>query len=217
MFLGRDSELGCVALAPFSVCAYADCEAYLERSFIMSVTSRSPLRMAGANINSGNLNTGEVNWTRGGAVRASVYSGALTMSGGGYSALSSGGQILLFSGAGRLNSFTALFPAGVALAGNGVIGILSGLPIVAYDSVVLARSGLFLDGLIAESGRPILYTWHTSQMLSGGLLMLNNDAPGYVPIQVDVPFNSGLCVMAISGSPGFVITYTPETNLPNPG
>ena len=108
----------------------------------MSLTTGYPLRMVGGNVNSGNINTGEVPYTRGGMQTACAFSGAIAMGTAAMptGAIASGGSALITSGGGRLNSFTALFPAGVALAGHGVIGILSGLPIVAYDSVVLARS-----------------------------------------------------------------------------
>lgn len=182
----------------------------------MSVTTRSPLRMAGAVVNSGFANTGEVPWTRGGQLTATVYSGAIAMGvtaahGPNGNALSSGGSILIVSGAGRLNSFVALYPAGVALAGNGANAIISGQPIVAYDSVITARSGVFTDATISESGRKILFSWSPPSLVASGALVLTNRGV-YDPVPLDIPFFSGLCVMALSGSPGFTISYTPETN-----
>ena len=175
----------------------------------MSVPFRSPTIIAGTPYSSGDIQTGEIAWTRGGGRGASVHSGAIAMTVLGVAgAFGSGGSVLLWSGAGRLNSFTALWPAGVALAGNGAAGILSGMPIVAYDSAITARSGVFTDGTIAESGRATLYTWYAPQVLSG----VNVNSPGYVPVAVDKPFNSGLCVMALSGSPAFTVTFTPERN-----
>lgn len=178
----------------------------------MSVTSRNPLRMAGANLQSGFPNTGEVQWTRGGMQTACTYSGAINMSGPS-SAVSSGGSTLFYSGFGRLNTFTAQFPAGVALAGNGEAGVLSGQPIVVYDSAITSRSGVFTDATIQESGRKILYTWYPPRVLSG----VNITGPGFTPVQVDIPFFSGLSVMALSGAVGFTLSFTPETALANPG
>lgn len=176
----------------------------------MSVVSRRPLRTAGANLDSGNVNTGEVCWNRGGVRAGSVYSGAIAMAttAAGPGALASGGSILFFSGPGRLNSFTALFPAGVALAGGGEPAILSGQPIVVYDSDITARSGVFTDATISESGRPIMYAWYPPRVLSG----VNITGPGFDPVAVDRPFTSGLCVMALSGAPGFTVSYSPEIN-----
>lgn len=180
----------------------------------MSITTRNPLRMVGGNLSSGWPATGEVPMTRGGQQTACVYSGAIVM---GVTAcptgsLSSGGSVLVISGAGRLNTFTALFPAGVALAGNGEQGVLSGISIVAYDSAITARSGLFSDATIGESGRKILYSWYPSRLMSG----TSPVGPGYSPVAVDAPYFSGLCVMALSGSPGFLVTYTPEVTPNNP-
>ena len=117
----------------------------------MSIATRKQVWMKGANLFSGGVNTGEVAWNRGGTVAAHVYSGAITMSGRS-SAVSSGGSVLFFSGAGRLNTFTAHPPVGVALAGNGAIGFLSGIPIVVYDAAIMARSGVVTDATLAESG-----------------------------------------------------------------
>lgn len=173
----------------------------------MGAITKSPTRLAGANVSSGNLNTGEVPWTRGGARAVTVYSGAIAMSGIG-SAVASGGSVLFFSGAGRINTFTALFPAGVAIAGNGQGAIISGIPIVVYDAGITARSGLFTDATLSESGARPLFVWQPPIVLSGA----NFPTPGYTPTSIDMPFTSGLCVMALSGSPGFSMSFTPETN-----
>lgn len=176
----------------------------------MSLTTRNPTRVAGANVNSGFPNTNELLINRGGVRTASCYSGAIAMgvAAMGAGAISSGGSAMVYSGVGRLNTFTAIFPAGVALAGNGEQGILSGAPIVVYDSAITARSGVFTDATIAESGRKILFTWYPPRVLSG----VNAAGPGFSPVALDIPFFSGLSVMAISGSPGFTLSYTPEHN-----
>lgn len=178
----------------------------------MALTNKNPLAVIGAAFNSGFPGTREVPVTRGGQQTATVYSGAIAMdvAAAGTGALSSGGSILVVSGVGRLNTVVALFPAGVALAGNGEQGVLSGAGFVVYDSAITARSGVYTDGTIAESGRKILYSWYPPRLLSGATPV----GGGFNPIAVDVPFFSGLCVMALSGAPGFTLSYTPETPLP---
>jgi hypothetical protein len=175
----------------------------------MSISTRNPLKMVGGTLQSGFANTGEVPFTRGGQATGTVYSGAIAMgtAAAGTGALASGGSILFISGAGRLNSFTALFPAGVALAGNGEAGVISGASIVLYDSAITARSGVYTDGTIGESGRKILFAWYPPRILSG----MAPNTFSFDPKPLDIPFFSGLCAMALSGATGFAISYTPET------
>lgn len=177
----------------------------------MSVTNRNPLRMAGANLNSGYADTGETLWNRGGTQTATIYSGAIAMgvAAAGTGALSSGGSVLIVSGAGRLNSFTALWPAGVALAGNGENAVVSGQPIVVYDSAITARSGVLTDSTIAESGRKILYSWAPPKLIASGAINVSPRGV-YEPQPLDIPFFSGLCAIALSGAPGFTLAYTPS-------
>ena len=178
----------------------------------MSTPVTKPCYVAGTPRNSGDVQTGEVNYTRGGGRTACVYSGAIAMgvAAAGTGALSSGGSVLITSGAGRLNSFTPLWPAGVALAGNGENACISGQPIVVYDSAITARSGVLTDSTIAESGRKILFAWSPPKLVASGALVLASRTT-YEPIALDIPFQSGLCVMALSGAVGFSLTYTPET------
>lgn len=184
----------------------------------MSTPFRKPTIIAGTPGLSGDIQTGEVPWTRGGARTVCVYSGAIAMgvAAAGSGSLSSGGSVLFVTGAGRINTFTALWPAGVAVAGNGEGACISGQPIVVYDSAITARSGVLTDGTIGESGRRILFTWCPPKQLASGV---TNEAfaARYLPIPVDIPFQSGLCAMALSGAPGFSITYTPEYTPPFPG
>ena len=176
----------------------------------MSKPVKNATFMAGSPRLSGDVGTGEVNLTRGGGRGATVNSGAIAMTAYHQAGtFSSGGSILLFSGAGRLNSFTALWPAGVALAGNGELAVVSGQPIVAYDSAITARSGVYTDATITESGRAILYVWQPPRSMSSGVYPWTNN--NFLPQQIDTPFHSGLCVMALSGAPGFRVTWTPET------
>ena len=171
------------------------------------------MRFAGANLNSGSLSTGEVLFNRGGVRTATVYSGAIAASvvAAGTGSIGSGGSVLVMSGAGRLNSFTAHWPAGVALAGNGENAVVSGMPIVVYDSSITARSGLYVDGTISESGRKVLYTWSPPKLIASGALLLNGNGI-FNPVPLDVPFFSGLCIMALSGATGYTLSYSVENN-----
>jgi len=181
----------------------------------MSVQTRSPLRVTGATLSSGFPGTQEVLINRGGTQTATIYSGAIAMgtAAAGTGAIASGGSILIFSGAGRLNTVTPLFPAGVALAGNGESAIGSGQPFVIYDSAITARSGVFTDATIAESGRKILFSWMPPRALLSGATWPQNN---FLPIPLDTPFQSGLCVMALSGCVGLTLQYTPEVAPANP-
>ena len=150
----------------------------------------------GANLHSGTPRTGEVNWTRGGAQRWGINSGGLLSPSSGSpppptgAVVRTGDQILVFSGAGRLNT---VFPHHA----------ISGVAIHIYDAAVVARSGPLTH---VESGYPVIgvvpaNTWHPG---GGTLLGL------HPPIQFDTPFHSGLCVSCTSGTPGFTLTFTPE-------
>lgn len=164
----------------------------------MSVTSRNPLRFAGATVNSGFPNTGEVPWTRGGMATATVYSGGLLAPGSGFlpaGAVKTADQILLVSGPGRLNTIVPL---------NSVFA-LSGVPNIFYDSTVVARSG----GPVSESGYRTLALLNAPNGQSGLLTFT-------APIPVDMPFTSGLSVSCVSGTTGFTVSFTPETNPTNP-
>lgn len=177
----------------------------------MGLMSLNPTRIMGGANTSSTPYTGEIPFTRGGQATACVYSGAIAMgvAAAGTGALSSGGSVLFVSGAGRLNSFTAIWPAGVALAGNGEGGCISGQPIVVYDSAITARSGVLTDSTIAESGRKVLFTWCPPKQLASGVTN-ESFAARFLPIPLDIPYFSGICAMALSGAPGFNLNYTPE-------
>lgn len=156
----------------------------------MSVTTRSPLRMAPAVQVSGWPATNEFAWTRGGMQSATFYSGNI-VSGGqlvsyvAFGSVAAGSDLLVFSGAGRLNTIYPLY------AQSGTISIL-------YDSHAVASGGPF-----ATSGHRYL----------GAVPANTHDGlanAGPKPIQVDVPFFSGLCINFRSGVAPFMITYTPE-------
>lgn len=176
----------------------------------MGLRSKRPLRYAGAQMDSGWVDTGELRTNRGGEKTATVYSGAIAAGTlGAPGGVASMGSVLVVSGPGRLNNFTANWPAGVALAGNGENACISGQPIIAYDSVTVARSGVLTDGMLAESGRKVLFAWCPPKQLASGVTN-ESFAARYQPQQIDAPFFNGLCVLALSGAPGYTLSYTPE-------
>jgi hypothetical protein len=158
----------------------------------MSVTTRNPMRMAGANVNSGNVSTGEFNCSFGGGQAATLYSGmaapALT---GAPGAVAGGADVLIFSGAGRLKDVMPHVQ-------------LSGIQITFYDSAVPTSGGPF-----AASGHKIIAVVPANTWAPPGGVF------GVGPIQYgfDMPFQSGLCVASKSGQPGLTVSWFPETNV----
>lgn len=155
----------------------------------MAIISRSPTRLAGACINSGSVNTGETNLNNGGGQAATIYSGILTGPGlvSAPGAVANGTNVLFYSGAGRLNNI-------IPIAG------ISGVTVQFYDAAVATSGGPF-----ALSGHKVI------GVLQGNTLVVTQNAP-IGKIETQAPFQSGLCAAVLSGSPGFTITFTPETN-----
>jgi len=163
----------------------------------MSVPIKEPTYLAGSPRASGDIQTGEIPFTRGGGRTSCVFSGslltntALTAAPG---AVQSGGQILLFSGAGRLNNVLVhQF-------------LTSGQPVWFYDAGTITVSG------ISVSGQKIIHLIPNNfpaalAVASGNTQTVVNWNWTY---QVDMPFQSGLCVAAASGAPGFTVSFTPE-------
>ena len=142
----------------------------------MSFGTRNPLRMGGALLSSGGVDTGEINWTRGGQAVACLWSGSLApdLSACPTGAITSGGHTRIVTGAGRLNT---------------VIPHISGaVSVFFYDAGTISLSGLGFSG----------------QKMIGQIA-----ASTQTPASLDVPFTSGLCVAAGSGTPGFSFTFTP--------
>ena len=159
----------------------------------MSLRTRRPMRMLGGAHVSGNLNTGEMPVADGGQKTVVVWSGGLLMSGliPGYGTLSSGNQIMLWSGAGRLNT---LQPH---------VMMQSGLAVFFYDTAAIAGSGVGVSGqrIIA-----LIPPTHKASYTSGAELQT---FPNWRDIlRPQVPFTSGLCVSAPSGAPGFTVSFT---------
>lgn len=159
----------------------------------MSMRTRRPVRMAGAVVTSGHLDTGELNVNQlGGQRRFSAFSGGVYSLGSGFPAplAQTADHVVLWSGAGRLKTVF-------------VHQAISGVALQFYDSAIVARSG---PNTFQESGRGLLgaippNTWNNN---GGTLLGIQ------VPITFDMPFFSGLAVVGSSGVPGFTLTWTPE-------
>lgn len=169
----------------------------------MSARTRNPLRIGGANLHSGNPDTGQQAFTQGGGQRWGFNSGGLLSPGSGSPSPSTGtvvkaaDQVLIYSGTGRLDT---VYPHTV----------ISGVAIVFYDSAVVARSG---PNTHIESGYGVLAVIPANTIGAFGPAL----GGGPLPIVFGTPFYSGLCVSATSGTPGCTVTFTPEGVTPNPG
>lgn len=164
----------------------------------MSLATRSPLRMIGGNVNSGNVNTGELMTVRGGVQRGCVWSGSIAAGTNGvigqgiYQA--SGGHAIFQSGPGRLNTVTPT----VQFSGSASVFF--------YDAGTITQSGISVSGFpivgVIPANPPPSYTsGYQSVIVFGGQ-----------PLNVDIPFSSGLCAAIPSGCPGFTVTWSVETN-----
>ena len=158
----------------------------------MSFRTRRPVRMAGAVVTSGSIDTGELRTTRGGERRFTAFSGGILPLGSGNPApvAQTADHAILWSGAGRL---LMAFP----------LQAISGVALHFYDSAGVARSG---PGTFQESGYAVLgvippNTWNNN---GGTLLGIQS------PLWFDMPFYSGLAVAGTSGIPGFTVTWSPE-------
>lgn len=159
----------------------------------MSLATRRPTAVCGANVNSGFVNSREQAIKTGGEFKCALFSGGLAGSLVGFNlyAIGVADQVRLVSGPGRLKAVICH-------------AAISGTQTVLYESAVAALSGGTGPGL---SGYPIVATVPGNSW-AGGAAGLN----GASHIQMDVPFHSGLCASNISGTVGFTIIYTPETN-----
>ena len=163
----------------------------------MSVPVPNPQIIAGTPRSSGEVRTGEVPFTRGGGRTATVWSGNLLANSsltGAPGAVQSGGQVLLFSGPGRLNTIVAH-----AL-------LTSGQPVWFYDAGSPTVSGTSVSGQRILGFIPAPYR--------APLAVVSGNIPTAVNwndvIQLDMPFQSGLCAAAASGAPGFTVSVTLE-------
>jgi hypothetical protein len=167
----------------------------------MSTPVKNPTFLAGTPRSSGDVQTGEVSWTRGGNRTSCVWSGSLLTNAaltGAPGAVQSGGQILLFSGAGRLNSVVVhQF-------------MQSGQPVWFYDAAGPTVSGVSVSGQRIIAVVP--GTSPANPGVASGQFQVSVQWSHY--LQPDAPFQSGLCAGAASGSPGFTVSYIPEVVWP---
>lgn len=163
----------------------------------MSVPQKNPTVFVGASRDSGAPSTSELNTTRGGGRASCVWSGSLLTNAaltGAPGAVQSGGHILLCSGPGRLNTVIAhqFFTSGV--------------PVWFYDAAGPTVSGISVSGQRIIGFIPPT-TPAALAVLSGNLQM--TPQWNYIT-HVDMPFSSGLCAGAASGTPGFTVSFSPE-------
>jgi hypothetical protein len=172
----------------------------------MAVTTRSPLRLVGACVNSGAVNTGEQRATYGGGMTACIYSGMVSgvgLTGAPFAITgvntAGGADLMLWSGPGRLKD------------------------VLIQQTVVSGQQTTFYDGATPTSGGPFVASGH--RMLgvippgvSGGpgvFGLMGSGLPTVAQGQVlayDIPFHSGLIVNMKSGGQGFTVTFSPEVN-----
>jgi len=165
--------------------------------FINKTPGGGPTYIAGTPRSSGDVQTGEIQFIRGGGRAGTVYSGAAAVAavcGGPYAPAVAGGEVQFWSGAGRLNALLQH------------IALTSGLGVTFYDAAVITSGGPF-----AASGHKIIGiippTWPGGSYSGTGLNIWNGAV-----VNVDMPFQSGLCAHTASGCPGFTVSWTPEVN-----
>lgn len=169
----------------------------------MSISTRSPTRVVGGNINSGAPLTGEQSFTLGGDFAATIWSGMVSgMSLAGAPGAvcgvntAGGADVLFFSGAGRLKDVLVF----------NIAAPVSGGEVQFYDAGVVTSGGPF-----AASGHKII------GIIPPGTGVGPAGASGQAQVFVnqvlafDMPFTSGLCANVVSGAPGFTVTWDPET------
>jgi len=170
----------------------------------MSVSTKSPLSTVGGQLYSGAPRTGEFQHVRGGALSVSVQSGSLLTTAAfttcAPGAVASGGHILFFSGAGRLNN---VLPINT---------VQSGAPVFFYDAAALAASGTSVSG---QRVLGVLPTPHQAYMVAG-FQSGGGNPPWQWRYDMDTPYTSGLCAAIPSGCPGFTVNFTPEVIPPTP-
>ena len=153
----------------------------------MSQPIKKPCFIDGTPRSSGDVQTGEIQHVRGGGRAFTNFSGT-----------AAGNDVLIYSGAGRLNSILQHTQ------------MQSGQTVYFYDSAIATSGGPF-----AASGHKIVgilpATWSQGAPGSGAI----NQQTGQ-PLNVDFPFQSGLVAATRSGTPGFSVSYTVENSIAFP-
>lgn len=144
-----------------------------------------PQIMAGTSLRSGDPNTGQILMTTGGGRAHTVYSGT------------AGGDANIVVGGGRVDK---------GILFHSIIPVLSGVPVILYDSAVATSGGPF-----AASGHKIVGILqhppvHGNSNVSGVF-----ESTRHLAALLDlggIPFTSGLCHTGTSGQPGFTVSFT---------
>ena len=159
----------------------------------MSVPRLKPTFIAGTPRSSGDAQTGQLNVTLGGGRLFTQFSGLI------------GGDAMIYSGAGRLDSITIINPTAT-----------SGGQTIFYDAAVVTSGGPFI-----LSGHKVLGTIPNPTTVITSVLSSGAINPGFWPGTYNNGnvFQSGLAVaVARSGGAGFSVGFTPEaTSLETPG
>lgn len=151
----------------------------------MSIPVKSPHTIAGTPRSSGDINTGEIPWTRGGG-RVVSQSG-------------------MFSGN----------PDGSVGIASGIAGRLNTVYLHNSPGNVWAQSGIiiqFYDAALPVSGAPLVASGHKIIATLNGPVGHSGQIGATGKFEVDMPFQSGLFARAASGAPGFSVSITPEVN-----
>lgn len=152
-------------------------------------STAKPTFIAGTNLSGcGGPNTTQLLYTMGGQQVTSYYSGV------GQAATA----VLARAGGGRLDTIQGISAAALPLGA-------SGFPVIFIDS---HAAGTYSS----TSGHKILAVLDPRQVLQATIPTLFNSGAvffGTAPIQVGVPFSSGLMISALSGALGFTCSWTP--------
>lgn len=144
----------------------------------------------GSTLLSGDVNTGQMMNTFGGAKYAMKLSGVV------------GPDVQIWVGGGRLD-LVQLFPPASAAAAPAA----SGLAIVFYDTAAAISGGPFTTSghKVLASLSPVDPALFNQPIFNSGL-----GCGGRGPLQLGIPFTSGLAVFTQSGQVGWGATFTPS-------
>lgn len=142
--------------------------------------TKTPMLIAGTNLESGTPNTGQIPYTLGGSRTYTKYSGT------------AGGDVNIWVGGGRLDSIFVIPSADAGLSGRALLF---------YDAAAAVSGGpIFLSGHKVVGG---------VQVPTGSTPVLSGTPNIGGVVSVGVVFTSGLCHTGGSGGFGFSCSFTP--------
>lgn len=153
----------------------------------MSIPVVNPHIIAGSPRSSGDIQTGEIPWTRG------------------------GGRVVSVSG-----TFSGNPDGSVGLA-SGIAGRLANVVLHNTPGNPWSQSGIvvqFYDAALPVSGAPLQASGHKLLAVLNGPVGHSGQLSQTGKFEIDMPFQSGLFARAASGAPGFTVSITPEV-VPN--